>query len=53
LKGVAVGTAGRLRQALGRLDRARWAARDAWDALAPGDRVGLPSPDELLEEPTR
>jgi hypothetical protein len=44
--------AGRLRQALARLDRARWAARDAWDALAPGDQEGLPSPDELLEEPT-
>jgi hypothetical protein len=43
--------AGRLRQALARLDRARDAARDAWDALAPGDRDGLPSPDELLEEP--
>jgi hypothetical protein len=43
--------AGRLRQALDRLDRARDAARDAWDWLAPGDRDGLPSPDELLEEP--
>jgi hypothetical protein len=44
--------AGRLRQALLRLDRARWAARDAWDAMPAADRDGLPSPDELLEEPT-
>jgi hypothetical protein len=33
-------------------DRARWAARDAWDAMPPADREGVPSPDELLEEPT-
>jgi hypothetical protein len=44
--------AGRLRQSLLRLDRARWAARDAWDAMPAADREGLPSPDELLEEPT-
>jgi hypothetical protein len=43
--------AGRLRQALARLDRARDAARAAWEVLTPEDREGLPSPDELLEEP--
>jgi hypothetical protein len=34
-------TAGRLRQALGRLDRARWAARDAW---VPPPRYSLSLP---------
>ena len=43
--------AGRLRQALDRLDRARDVARDVWVMLSPGDRDGLPSPDDLLEEP--
>jgi hypothetical protein len=41
--------AGRLRHALGRLERARQAAREAWNALTPEDKEEVPSPEELLD----
>jgi hypothetical protein len=41
--------AGRLRQALRRLDDARDAAWDAWEALSADEREGLPSPGEVLD----
>jgi hypothetical protein len=43
------GAAGRLRQALVRLERASETASAVWEWLSPEDREGLPSPDELLD----